>query len=77
MSIQYHKPAYFYARYERLHSLLKNGRGHNADKVILFKPNEWGGFGNSFSGLYSSALFALVHGLQLRGIICRLLYCNK
>lgn len=66
-TIRYNTPEYFSARYERVYSLLRNGDGDNSNRVLVFQPNPWGGFANSFRGLYSTALCALVNGKRLRG----------
>lgn len=67
-SIKYNTPEYFSARYERIYSLLRDGDGDNSDNVLVFQPNPWAGFANSFRGLFSVALCALVNGKRLRSI---------
>lgn len=67
-SIKYNTPEYFSARYKKIYSLLRNGNGDNSNNVLVFQPNPWAGFANSFRGLLSVALCALVNGKRLRGI---------
>ena len=66
--IQYHTPEYYDEVYEKIYTLLKEGDKTKPNYYIRFSPNPWAGFANSFRGMYSSMLYALINGMKFRGI---------
>ena len=47
---------------------LVDGPNGDRSKVVLYSPNPWGGFGNSFRGLRGMCVYALLKGAKIRGI---------